>query len=169
MRGSFISCLPATRGGRPAREASPPGGDVRLGSAVQRKLLPCLRGRAPPHSWGDPPRLCGSKEITSPLAGKSASPRSGEVGARSAPGGEVRPCSAVQRKLLPRLRGRSASPLVGRSARSAGWGSPPLLCGSKEITSQPAGKKRLPTRGEVGAQRRVGKSAPALRFKRSSW
>src|SRR6266849_4330836 len=80
--------------------------------------------------------------------------------------GETRLCSAVQRKLLPRLRGRSASPLVGRSARSAGWGSPPLLCGSKEITSPLAGKKRLPTRGEVGAQRRVGKSARALRFQK---
>src|SRR6266851_524956 len=52
----------------------------------------------------------------------------------------------------------------GRRAERAGWGSPPLLCGSKEITSPLAGKKRLPTRGEVGAQRRVGKSAPALRF-----
>src|SRR5216684_2890137 len=88
--------------------------------------------------------------------------------------GETRLGSAVRRKLLPCLRGRSASPLVGRSARSAGWGSPPLLCGSKGapgegllslITSPLAGKKRLPTRGEVGAQRRVGKSAPALRFK----
>src|SRR5216683_3251558 len=62
--------------------------------------------------------------------------------------------------------GEERLPLVGRSARSAGWGCPPLLCGSKEITSPLAGKKRLPTRGEVGAQRRVGKSAPALRFQK---